>query len=81
MDVDVYLVWSNEHRAWWGPGEHGYVRELKRAGRYSRVQALAICRRAIPTSMHIGGMLAELPVRLDDVTDFLAGQMVPEGVL
>ena len=41
-----YLIWSNEHGAWWGPGERGYVREIARAGRYSKEGAEMICRRA-----------------------------------
>ena len=32
---DAYLVWSNEHNAWWGPGETGYVRRVAEAGRYT----------------------------------------------
>lgn len=77
---DVYLIWSNEHRAWWGPGSHGYVPGLSGAGRYSREQTLAICQRALGTAVHIG-MLAELPVRLDDVLAFLQGSLVPKSVL
>lgn len=44
---ELYLVWSNEHRAWWAPGECGYTIELDRAGRYTRERAIAICRRAM----------------------------------
>ena len=39
---DICLIWSNEHRAWWGPHEHGYVTKLADAGRYSRDLAIAI---------------------------------------
>lgn len=76
----TYLIWSNEHRGWWGPGECGYDRHLSRAGRYSRERAIAICRQAIPTAMYIG-MISEIPVRLEDVQAFLLGAFVPEGVL
>lgn len=42
-DEEVYLVWSNEHRAWWGPNHCGYNTHLSHAGRYTRDEALAIC--------------------------------------
>jgi len=38
-----YLVWSNEHRAWWGHGHCGYAYRIEGAGRYSLEEALAIC--------------------------------------
>ena len=75
-DDDTYLVWSNEHRRWWGPGERGYVQRVGEAGRYSRDRALAICRNALGTAGHMG-IFAELPVRLRDVEDFVRGQMIP----
>jgi hypothetical protein len=31
----LYLIWSFEHRAWWGPDECGYTEDLAQAGRYS----------------------------------------------
>ncbi len=37
-----YLVWSNEHKAWWGAGHRGYTRFIERAGRYDRAEALKI---------------------------------------
>lgn len=73
---DLYLIWSNEHRAWWGPGERGYVRSLAAAGRYSRPHALSICTRAVPGAVALG-MFAELPVRLADVEQFIAGMLIP----
>lgn len=76
----MYLIWSNEHRAWWGPNERGYVRSLALAGRYSRMIALAICRRAIPTALHIG-VIAEIPVREEDVAEFLEGQLIPQFIV
>lgn len=79
----AYLVWSNEHRAWWRGGGWGYTSRLAEAGRYSRVQALDICRTALPTAMHMRPhpMFAELPVREEDLRAFMAGQFLPEGVL
>lgn len=37
-----YLIWSNEHRAWWAPGRCGYVSSIERAGRYDRDEAISI---------------------------------------
>lgn len=65
-----YLVWSNEHAKWWGPGKTGYTPLVSNAGRYSRAEALAICADAM-----VGWKLPvppEIPVRLADVEDFMA---------
>lgn len=42
-EVSDYVIWSNEHRAWWGPEHRGYYTHLSAAGRYSRDEALRIC--------------------------------------
>lgn len=76
---DVYLIWSNEHRGWWKAGAHGYSPHFNMAGHYTREAALRMCRDAIPTAMHLG-MVSEIPVRLVDVKDFLAGQIVPRAI-
>ena len=65
MDAN-YLVWSNEHRAWWGPGGRGYTAQLSEAGRYSKEQALNICTNAMPGTSERMGMLPELPVLVQD---------------
>jgi hypothetical protein len=39
----AYLVWSNEHQAWWRPNERGYTTNLSAAGVYSHREALLIC--------------------------------------
>lgn len=44
--VDPYLIWSNEHRRWWKPDEHGYG-QLGEAGLYSRAEAMRICKGAL----------------------------------
>ena len=40
---EKYLIWSNEHRAWWRPDSKGYTVNMGGAGRYSRQEALRIC--------------------------------------
>jgi hypothetical protein len=66
---DVYLIWSHEHRAWWGPGECGYVASIGAAGRYSRAKALMICIQAVPGTAAQLGALPELPVREADLLE------------
>lgn len=39
----TYVIWSNEHRAWWGPDRRGYCSRLDDAGRYDRESALGVC--------------------------------------
>jgi hypothetical protein len=39
MNEHCYVVWSFEHRSWWGPGHCGYTRDLGRAGRYTAQEA------------------------------------------
>ena len=41
-----YVIWSEEHEAWWSPGEAGYTRSLAMAGRYNEGRALEIEERA-----------------------------------
>ena len=43
---NLWVVWSEEHGAWWGPNELGYVKKLAKAGRYSEREAREIERRA-----------------------------------
>lgn len=37
-----YLIWSNEHGAWWRRLEDGYTQDLALAGRYPRGRAVEI---------------------------------------
>lgn len=61
----VYLIWSNEHRAWWRPGRAGYTTFLIAAGRYSQADAVAICRDA-RGGWTEGNPPPEIPVREAD---------------
>jgi hypothetical protein len=38
----LFLVWSEEHGAWWKPGSSGYTRSVLEAGRYSFKEAIQI---------------------------------------
>lgn len=41
-----WLVWSNEHRAFWAPNRCGYTGLIEKAGRYTRTEAENICKSA-----------------------------------
>jgi hypothetical protein len=44
--AEPYLIWSNEHRAWWRPDRCGYTTAIENAGRYDRAEACAIASNA-----------------------------------
>jgi len=67
---DVYFVWSNEHNGWWAPDRRGYSSGLINAGEYTRDEAIAICRDALPSAGHVK-RISEIPVRRQDVMEFL----------
>lgn len=46
MNMLKWLIWSEEHRAWWGPNHNGYVKNRKDAGRYEYTEALKIVKGA-----------------------------------
>lgn len=68
--AEPYLIWSNEHKRWWGPDHAGYEPRVENAGHYSRKEALEICTNAIPGSTTLG-MLPEIPVRVRDISIIL----------
>jgi len=63
VETERYLVWSNEHRAWWRPNAQGYTMFLDAAGRYTRDEAIKhSMARGNPTEPP-----PEIPVRESDV--------------
>lgn len=65
-----YLIWSNEHRAFWGPVRCGYTTDHVKAGRYTREQATEIVREA-RGGMRKGDNFPEIAVREEDVFEML----------
>lgn len=61
----LYLIWSNEHGAWWRPHRCGYTKWLADAGRYTRAQAISICLYSRGYAAD-GDTLTEVPVRQED---------------
>ena len=56
MDVkneSVWLIWSNEHEAFWCANRNGYSYAIQRAGRYTFEEAFKICSEAnYPSGNH-----------------------------
>lgn len=48
----MYLIWSNQQRAWWRAGRVGYTQYIEEAGRYTQEQA-----REIVADSTCGGLL------------------------
>ena len=40
---NTWLIWSNEHDAWWGPNSNGDIGSRADAGRYTLEEATEIC--------------------------------------
>ena len=45
-EIDSWIIWSNEHYAYWAPNECGYRTHIDEAGRYTFKEALRICNSA-----------------------------------
>lgn len=71
-----YLIWSAMHHGWWGPVRCGYSKGLLGAGKYTRTEAIEICRASIPNASHVGHC-ATMPVRFEDVREFTIGALIP----
>lgn len=54
-----YLIWSEEHGAWWRPARCGYTRSMKEAGRYSLKDA-----EEVTIAANLGETFCEVPVRV-----------------
>lgn len=70
----TYVIWSNEHSAWWGADMCGYRASLSSAGRYSREDALGICTGA-RGGRYYNDNPTEIPLLLKDAEIFW-----PDGV-
>ena len=68
-----FLIWSEEHGAWWGADHRGYTRSMCQAGLYTRKEARTICHGA-----NMGGRLFnEVAMRAPRTLDSL--KAIPKG--
>jgi hypothetical protein len=51
--MSEYLIWSWEHKMWWGPNHCGYTPHLEEAGRYTEAEAAKITVGHIPPGEEI----------------------------
>jgi hypothetical protein len=66
----AYLIWSNEHRAWWRHDHCGYTSDINDAGWYKREEAIRIC--ALSRDGWRNGFVPpEVPILLADATECL----------
>lgn len=63
---EPYLVWSNEHRAWWRANGQGYTTSIEHAGIYTRDRALDIARTS-RDGWSIHGVPDEIAVAAADI--------------
>jgi hypothetical protein len=59
-----YLIWSNEHRAWWKASRHGYTTRTDLAGRFSFEEATEIVTQANRYSDKVEEFMVEAPSRV-----------------
>lgn len=55
---EKWLIWSNEHKAWWLPPNHGYTQKASEAGRYCFEDAVTICTDANSHGWYKEGMIS-----------------------
>ncbi len=67
-----YLIWSNQHSAWWRPDSCGYTMLIEDAGRYSRTAAIGISRAAWRDHTRGKGVPNEIAVLERDVLEMAA---------
>lgn len=65
---DNYLIWSNEHHAWWRPESRGYTLDVDGAGRYTREETISICAHA-RDGWGSKSVPSEIPVSEKDVQE------------
>lgn len=69
-----YLIWSNEHTAWWRPESAGYTVSIDHAGRYSRDEAMKICKGANWGFMQDTENPNEIPVLEADAVETMSAK-------
>jgi len=57
-----FLIWSNEHQAWWRANKNGYTKDATEAGIYSKADAQLICANALLGPDKLCGIAPETAV-------------------
>lgn len=57
-----YLIWSNEHGAWWMPDNDGYTTDIDDAGRYSKNEANRVVLNSMMYGPKFDGQYTEVAV-------------------
>lgn len=57
-----FLIWSNEHNAWWRPNSQGYTHSIEAAGRYSLKEAISVSNQANYGWSDMRDLPNELPI-------------------
>lgn len=78
LTYNLWLIWSNEHNAWWAPNERGYTTSREKAGRYEYYKALEIVRAA---NIRNGDRPMETMVKCDEADPVVDGptEKIPES--
>jgi hypothetical protein len=71
IDNKGWLIWSNEHNAWWRPNAYGYTENIEEAGRYILSDARKHCYQPE------GGATKEVVVPSPELVCYLMG--LPDG--
>lgn len=69
----LYLIWSNEHNAWWRPNSQGYTHQIESAGRYSLQEAVSVSNQANYGWDDMRSLPNELPIS-EEAALLLKGQ-------
>ncbi|TXI84271.1 MAG: hypothetical protein E6Q40_09630 [Cupriavidus sp.] len=80
-EAAIYLVYSNEHKAWWRPDGKGYTTFVESAGRYTFEEASAICSGNRRSASRPGDPPPEVMVCAPEVAGKLAAALWSEQKL
>ena len=65
-----YLIWSEEHSAWWNPRSAGYTNKITRAGIYDEDEAKSIVESANHGDLTFNEIAIPVPEDLEQKKQF-----------